>query len=101
MPTKPIKASAGQASRGGKNAPPRHETITSSRTVPSAKRVKMSAMGVISRKAAFVATKEIPQRMTAPRAASRGGSGLEGIAWFAGLVFLGINPVTYRSADFQ
>src|SRR4051812_17260643 len=74
IPMNPINANAGQALRGGSTlAPCRHRMISKSPR-PSAKRVKISVGGDISRNAAFVATNEIPHRTTATRAAIRGGN---------------------------
>src|ERR1043166_6369562 len=60
MPTKPIKARAGQASLGGKGFSPFSARILKSSAVPKAKRVKIKVTGESSRSAAFVATNEQP-----------------------------------------
>lgn len=68
-PMNPISASAGQASRGGNC-----RTSSSNNTAAIANREKISDTGEISRNAAFVATNDTPQKMTAMNAARRGGS---------------------------
>src|SRR5581483_1776759 len=67
MPANPISMSVGQASRGGSL-----RTINSNSTLPIANRGVMSVTGDTSRNAAFVATKDMHQKMTAMSAPRRG-----------------------------
>src|SRR5438067_8321859 len=70
----PISASCGSASRGG-----RRRTMIASRTEPMANRKKIRVTGDTSRKAALVATNEMPQNTTAVNAPTRGGMRIEGM----------------------
>jgi hypothetical protein len=70
MPTKPIAASIGHARAGGMNDSRLTVRMMTSTATPSPNRVKMSVTGETSRSAAFVATKETPQRTMAVKAAS-------------------------------
>src|SRR5438552_10758726 len=80
MPKKPMTIRKGHELRGGRDCPPRSRTIMSSSATPRANRVKMSVGGEISRSAALVATNEMPEKITAARAARRGGrSGFNGL----------------------
>lgn len=64
----PISASCGSASRGGIL-----RTMAINKTAPIANRKKIRVTGDTSRKAALVATNEIPQKITASSAPTRGG----------------------------
>src|SRR5437867_13115924 len=69
---KPIKASDGRASFGGTGDSRRILRMRNRTVVPSANLVKINVIGDNSRSAVLVATKEIPHRTTADKAAKRG-----------------------------
>src|ERR1044071_1051817 len=75
-PMKPINANEAHVVLGGRMPEPWRLTMISRSATPSANRVKISVGGDISRRAALVATKEMPQKTTARRAAMRGGKAI-------------------------